>query len=135
MNRAFVDTGAWYALLDRNDPDHAEVVQAFQDYRGRLITSNFVFDEAVTLARYRLGWDVARKLGSQLREQRIARMERVTPKDEAAAWSIFDQYRDKRFSFTDCTSFALIQRLELPLSLAIDSDFRSFGLHCLPDLA
>jgi predicted nucleic acid-binding protein len=135
LNRAFVDTGAWYALLDRNDPDHAEVVQAFQDYRGRLITSNFVFDEAVTLARYRLGWDVARKLGSQLREQRIARMERVTPKDEAAAWSIFDQYRDKRFSFTDCTSFALIQRLELPLSLAIDSDFRSFGLHCLPDLA
>jgi predicted nucleic acid-binding protein len=121
--------------LDRNDPDHAEVVQAFQDYRGRLITSNFVFDEAVTLARYRLGWDVARKLGSQLREQRIARMERVTPKDEAAAWSIFDEYRDKRFSFTDCTSFALIQRLELPLSLAIDSDFRSFGLHCLPDLA
>jgi predicted nucleic acid-binding protein len=134
LNRAFVDTGAWYALLDRNDPDHAEVVQAFQDYRGRLITSNFVFDEAVTLARYRLGWDVARKLGSQLREQRIARMERVTPKDEAAAWSIFDQYRDKRFSFTDCTSFALIQRLELPLSLAIDSDFRSFGLRCLPNL-
>ena len=135
MNRAFVDTGAWYALLDRNDPDHAEVVQAFQAYRGRLVTSNFVFDEAVTLARYRLGWDVARKLGSQLREQRIARLERVTPKDEAAAWSIFDHYRDKRFSFTDCTSFALIQRLELPLSLAIDSDFRSFGLHCLPDLA
>jgi predicted nucleic acid-binding protein len=58
----------------------------------------------------------------------------VTPKDEAAAWSIFEQYRDKRFSFTDCTSFALIQRLALPLSLAIDSDFRSFGLHCLPDL-
>lgn len=134
MNRAFVDTGAWYALLDSNDPDHAEVVQAFQAYRGRLITSNFVFDEAVTLARYRLGWDVAQKLGSQLRAQRIARLERVTPKDEAAAWSIFDKYRDKRFSFTDCTSFALIQRLALPLSLAIDSDFRSFGLHCLPDL-
>lgn len=134
MNRAFVDTGAWYALLDSNDPDHAEVVQAFQAYRGRLITSNFVFDEAVTLARYRLGWDVAQKLGSQLREQRIARLERVTPKDEAAAWSIFDKYRDNRFSFTDCTSFALIQRLALPLSLAIDSDFRSFGLHCLPDL-
>lgn len=134
MKRAFVDTGAWYALLDKNDPDHVRVAETFRAYRGRLVTSNFVFDEAVTLARYRLGWDVARKLGSRLQEQRVARLERVTPKDEAAAWSIFEQYRDKRFSFTDCTSFVLIQRLALPVCLSIGSDFRSFGLQCLPSL-
>lgn len=134
MKRAFVDTGAWYSLLDKNDPDHVRVTDTFRAYRGRLVTSNFVFDEAVTLARYRLGWDVAQTLASQLREQRIARLERVTPKDEAAAWSIFERYRDKRFSFTDCTSFVLIQRLALPVCLAIDSDFRSFGLQCLPSL-
>lgn len=134
MNRAFVDTGAWYALLDKNDPDHARVAVTFRAYRGRLVTSNFVFDEAITLVRYRLGWDVAKRLGEQLREQRVARLERVTSKDEAAAWSIFEQYRDKRFSFTDCTSFVLVQRLKLPVCLAIDSDFRSFGLHCLPSL-
>jgi predicted nucleic acid-binding protein len=40
MKRAFVDTGAWYALLDKNDPDHAGVVDAFSAYRGRLLTSN-----------------------------------------------------------------------------------------------
>ena len=134
MKRAFVDTGAWYSLLDKNDPDHVRVTETFRAYRGRLVTSNFVFDEAVTLARYRLGWGVAQTFGSQLREQRIARLERVTPKDEAAAWSIFERYRDKRFSFTDCTSFVLIDRLALPVCLAIDSDFESFGLQCLPSL-
>ena len=134
MKRAFVDTGAWYSLLDKNDPDHVHVTETFRAYRGRLVTSNFVFDEAVTLARYRLGWGVAQTFGSQLREQRIARLERVTPKDEAAAWSIFERYRDKRFSFTDCTSFVLIDRLALPVCLAIDSDFRSFGLQCVPSL-
>jgi hypothetical protein len=134
LNRAFVDTGAWYALLDKNDPDHVRVAETFRAYRGRLVTSNFVFDEAVTLARYRLGWGVAEKLGSQLQGQRVARVERVTLKDEAAAWSIFEEYRDKRFSFTDCTSFVLVQRLALPVCLAIDSDFRSFGLPCLPSL-
>lgn len=134
MKRIFVDTGAWYALLDRNDPDHARVTETFREYRGRLLTSNFVFDEAVTLARYKLGYEVARELGHQLREQRVARLEQVTRKDEAAAWSIFERYDDKRFSFTDCTSFALVQRLGLALCLAIDSDFRSFGLHCLPVL-
>lgn len=134
MKRAFVDTGAWYALLDKNDPDHVRVAEAFRAYRGRLVTSNFVFDEAVTLARYRLGWVVAQKLGGQLKAQQVARLERVTVKDEAAAWSIFEQYRDKRFSFTDCTSFVLVERLALPVCLAIDADFRSFGLHCLPSL-
>jgi predicted nucleic acid-binding protein len=134
LKRAFVDTGAWYSLLDKNDPDHVRVTETFRAYRGRLVTTNFVFDEAVTLARYRLGWSVAQTFGSQLREQRIARLERVTPKDEIAAWSIFERYRDKRFSFTDCTSFVLIDRLALPVCLATDSDFRSFGLQCLPSL-
>jgi len=133
LKRAFVDTGAWYALLDKKDPDHPAIVEAFRDYCGRLITSNYVFDETVTLARYRLGWTVAHQLGRTLREQRVARLERVTAKDEAAAWSIFEQQHDKRYSFTDCTSFVLVQRLALPLCLAIDSDFRAFGLHCLPN--
>ncbi len=134
MKCAFVDTGAWSALLDKKDPDHTSVADAFRAYRGRLLTSNFVFDEAVTLARYRLGWDVADKLGNALREQRVARLERVTPQDEAAAWSIFEQYRDKRYSFTDCTSFVLVRRLALPVCLAVDPDFRSFGFNCLPSL-
>jgi len=135
MRRAFVDTGAWYALLDKNDPDHVGVVDAFSAWRGRLVTSNYVFDEAVTLARYKLGWDVARRLGTELREQRVARLERVTANDEAAAWTLFEQYRDKRYSFTDCTSFALVRRLALPVCLAVDADFRTFGLHCLPRLS
>lgn len=135
MKRAFVDTGAWYALLDKKDPDHARVADAFRAYRGQLVTSNFVFDEAVTLTRYRLGWAVARKIGNELRQQRVARLERVTPKDEAAAWTIFEQHQDKRYSFTDCTSFVLVQRLALPVCLAVDADFRSFGLHCLPPLS
>jgi predicted nucleic acid-binding protein len=45
LKRAFVDTGAWYALLDKNDPDHVPVAETSRAYRGRLITSDFVFDE------------------------------------------------------------------------------------------
>lgn len=136
MRRVFVDTGAWYALVDADDPDHGRVVPCFRAHRGRLITSNFVFDEAITLTRYRLGWPVASRLGAQLRAGQVALVERVTPIeiDEEAAWAIFSSYRDKSLSFTDCTSFALVKRLDIDLCLAIDSDFRSFGLHCIPGL-
>ena len=135
MTRIFVDTGAWYALVDAKDPHHDRVVESMREYRGRLITSNFVFDETLTLARYRLGWWVAHRLGERLRDRRLTRLERVSTKDEEAAWSIFSRYRDKSFSFTDCTSFALIRRMELPLCLTLDADFRTFGLHCIPEHA
>ena len=80
-----------------------------------------------------MGWRVARQFGRELRDGRVARVERVTLKDEEAAWSIFERYDDKCLSFTDCTSFVVVQRLDLPLCLVIDADFRAFGLHCLPD--
>ena len=129
----FVDTGAWYALTDRRDPDHAPVAAALHEHQSRLLTSNFVLDETLTLVRYRLGWTISQRLGEQLRTGALARLERVSPRDEEAAWTIFSTYSDKSFSFTDCTSFALCERLELPLCIAIDNDFRSFGLHCIPE--
>lgn len=135
MTRIFVDTGAWYALVDARDPHHDLVVESMREYRGHLITSNFIFAETLTLARYRLGWQVAHRLGERLRDLRLTRLERVSPKDEEAAWSIFSGYRDKSFSFTDCTSFALVRRMELPRCLTLDADFRTFGLHCIPEPA
>ena len=103
-----------------------------REHRDRLLTSNFVVDETLTLVRYRLGWAIAQQLGEQLRSGALARLERISPRDEDSAWTIFSTYSDQSFSFTDCTSFALCKRLELSTCIAIDNDLRSFGLHCLP---
>lgn len=65
--RVFVDTSAWYALIDRADPDHTAVTACLREYKGRLVTSNFIFDETVTLLRYRLGWSPAQRFGESLR--------------------------------------------------------------------
>lgn len=127
-----MDTSAWYALVDAADPDHEAVASVLRQRRGRLLTSNYVLDETLTLTRYRLGWRVAQRVGTQLRAGALARLERVSPRDEETAWSIFSTYSDKKFSFTDCTSFALCRRLRLSTCVALDSDFRAFGLRCLP---
>lgn len=133
MMRVFVDTGAWYAHVDGNDPDHRAVAACLKAHGGRLTTSNFVFDETVTLMRYRLGRREACAFGDALLAGGVAQLIRLRPADEAAAWEIFTRYRDKTFSFTDCTSFALIKRLGLAGAVAIDDDFRAFGIPCLPD--
>ena len=134
MKRVFVDTGAWYALIDAKDPDHSAVAACLGQHGGRLATSNFVFDETVTLLRYRLGHRSARACGEALLAGGIAPVFRVTPADEARAWEIFARYRDKGFSFTDCTSFALMKRLGIASAVALDEDFRAFGILCLPQI-
>lgn len=132
MKRLFVDTGAWYALADRNDPDHQRVAEFLKTQTLWLVTTNFVFDESVTLIRYRLGFTAAKTFGEQLLRASVANVLAVTRQDEAKAWEIFTRYRDKSFSFTDCTSFAMMQRLKLDSAVAIDADFRAFGMNCLP---
>ena len=127
-----MDTSGWYALIDSKDPGHQSVFDVLQEHRNQLVTSNYIFDETLTLARYRLGFKIALKFGEQMRSGALARIERVSPKDEQAAWKIFTQYSDKSFSFTDCTSFAFCERLKLRSCIALDADFLTFGLRCIP---
>lgn len=51
MKRALVDTSSWYAFLRADDPDHPAVRGSLERWKGRLVTTNFIFDELVTLVR------------------------------------------------------------------------------------
>jgi len=128
----FVDTRAWYALLDRRDPEHARVAATIQAYRGRLVASDYILDETVALVRYLLGWPLAHRLGAGLRSGELARPVRVAPADLDTAWQLFAERRDQRLSVTGCTSFAVMTRLKLDTAIALDQDFRAMGWTVLP---
>jgi hypothetical protein len=132
MKRAFVDTSAWYAYVRREDPDHAAVKTALEKWAGRLVTSNFVFDEVVTLTRARLGFSAASRVGQALRDPGVVDLVRTLPEDEDNAWLYFTRRKDKWFSFTDCVSFLVMRRLHLTTALALDEDFRQAGFHVEP---
>lgn len=132
MERLFVDTSAWFAYANRKDPDHAAVREVFRGFDGRISTSNFIFDETLSLCRYRLGHAAATKIGSALLDSDAVDLIRITPEDEQAAWALFCQRPDQRYSFTDCTSFALMRRLGINTVLALDDDFRIEGLQVVP---
>ena len=132
MKRVFVDTSAWYAYIRADDPDHKAVKISIEQWAGRLLTSNFVFDEVVTLVRGRLGVAKAERVGNTLRDSGAVDMVRVLPEDEEEAWKIFIQHRDKDYSFTDCVSFALMRRLGLETALSTDHHFQQAGFHREP---
>ena len=134
MKQILVDTGAWYAYLDRDDPDHHAVAEVLEQNLSYLLTTDFIADETVTLLRYRSGMPVAIKFGELLFTGKLARLEYISRGDQQKAWKLFQQYQDHCFSFTDCTSFVLMERLKIETAVVLDRDFRSYRLRCLPDI-
>jgi uncharacterized protein len=132
MKRMFVDTSALFAYADVKDPQHRAVRTAIHEFDGRLATSNFIFDETVTLVRCRIGNKAAVLVSDAILEDELTDLVRLTADDERAAWQLFKRRTDKLYSFTDCTSFVLMRRLGISEAIALDEDFRSEGFNLLP---
>ena len=127
MNRAFADTSALYSFVRADDPDHERVAGCFRKHENRLVTSNFIFDELLTLVKVRLGHRTAGRVGNTLREGEGMEIVRILPEDEDGAWAFFEKHRYKEYSYTDCTSFALMRRMGITLAIATDNHFQQAG--------
>lgn len=123
----FTDTGAWYAYIDKDDADHDAAINVVRNLNRPLITSNYIFDEIMTLTRMRLGFSTAAAFGEKLWNQEIATLVKISDRDESRAWEIFLKYKDKGFSFTDCTSFAIMERLSVSTAFAFDHHFSQYA--------
>jgi predicted nucleic acid-binding protein len=122
----FIDTSAFYALLDADDSHHSKAVGLFNQLarsRARLLTSNHVLFETYSLILSRLGQWMAQ---SWLRKLNM-RVERTAAEDEQRAVQIVLEFRDKGFSLVDASSFALMERLGLRRAIAFDPHFRQYG--------
>ena len=135
MRALFVDTAGWVACADSADPDHARSCAARDAAleAGQIfITTDFVVDETLTLVRFRLGLDAAEAWWQQIDRSSRLRWERVDSSRFEKARDLFFQYSDKDFSFTDCTSFAVMREMRLTRALTTDRHFRQMGFQVVP---
>ena len=126
----FIDTSAFLAIENREDSYHDSALE-FRDTciksRRMFVTSDYVLDESYTIIRLRAGHKIAVDFGEAIRSSRFMRIEHVTQEILEKAWKIFRTYGDHEFSFTDCTSFALMEQLNINTAFAFDSHFRQYG--------
>jgi len=128
--RIFVDTGAWIAIADRNDQYAKIASQFYTDFvlqKRNLITSDLVLVETFNLLSRTIGSKATFKFGNILKTIAILTIEPITPLDWEEGWRIFERYEDKGFSFTDCTSFAIMERMKITTAFAFDEHFRQYG--------
>ena len=132
MKKMFVDTSGWYGFMRKEDPSHAAIKKIIHEWAARLVTTNFVLDETLTLVRARAGHALAVHAGDTLRDPSLVELLRVFPEDEENAWSLFVKHKDQDFSYTDCTSFSVMHRLGLETVLSTDHHFQQAGFHREP---
>jgi predicted nucleic acid-binding protein len=127
MSGVFVDTGAWFARFVPSDPDHAAAKAWLDRNTQPLITTDYVVDELLTLFRVRGEYRRALEIGPQILQGEVSDLEWVTPLDVEQAWQVFSTDQDKGWSFTDCVSRVVMERLAIATALAFDEHFRQFG--------
>ena len=119
-----VDTGAWYALADRSDRHHGRARRFYLDEapKGRLITTDLIVAECWSLIAAHLGRPAAMTFWETLRIARIPILA-LDAVDLESAWHILRAFPDQSFSITDCTSFALMERIGVHEAFAFDQHF------------
>lgn len=123
----FVDTGAWFAQAVRVDINHVAAIRWFTANQEPLLTTDYVVDETLTLLRSRRQNPAALALGRQFFSGQLATIYYLTPADIRAAWQTFEQFADKEWSFTDCSSKVVMGQLGLAQAFAFDQHFQQFG--------
>ncbi|NMC06046.1 MAG: type II toxin-antitoxin system VapC family toxin [Candidatus Lokiarchaeota archaeon] len=127
-----LDTGFILAIKNRDDDNHDAsqnwMKRFLKNEYGTIYTSNFVFDEVVTLALVRLKRsDLAISLGKYLLESPRIHLVDVTRNQFQLAWELFQKHAENRLSFTDCSILVQVKDLGCQLLASFDEHFKGLA--------
>ena len=131
----FVDSSAWEALYDASDKYHPAAANALRNLtntKTTFYTSDYIFDETITLLLGRSSHQQASQCGDWLLSSARVRLIRIGVAQWYEAWQLFHQYDDKAFSFTDCTSFIVMRQFKLREAFTFDRHFEQMGFRLWP---
>lgn len=129
----FIDTGAFLARYIERDQYHdaaANHWRTLQIDRRRCFTSNFVLDETVTLLARRTTCEFAAERARNFFESTALSILRPDENDELTAMELFRKYADQSVSYTDCISFALMEKHKIKCAFSFDRHFHNCGFRC-----
>jgi uncharacterized protein len=128
-----VDTSALYAVLDRDDDNHAAargVWTRMLEADDRLLVTSYVIVETTALLQHRLGMDAIRVFcGDVLPALEVHWM---TEDDHRHAQNALLATDRRRLSLVDCSSFHVMRTRLVRTAFAFDPHFRRQGFEVLP---
>jgi predicted nucleic acid-binding protein len=120
---AFLDTGAIYALADRNDLDHPAVRAVYDDTSQHFVAHDLILVEAFSL----LTKQAALQTIGALRRSPRAEIVPLTSGLLQAGWTRCERFADKEWDWIDCVNFELMEQRGLREALTLDHHFAQAG--------
>ncbi len=132
--RVFGDTSFFFALVAKRDPAHRPAVLAYEKLLkagARVITTDYVVDETLTLTKARIDARTTLELLDRMERSESIDLEALTSERFLASKQYFRKHSDHGYSFTDCTSFIVMQELKIRAALTTDRHFKEAGFDVL----
>jgi uncharacterized protein len=129
----FIDTSAFYALLDRDDENHSKAKKAWPeivDAAETLVTSNYVLVETTALLQSRLGLEAVRGFQEDLVP--LLYVEFVTLDLHRLAVTALLSASRRALSLVDCATFEVMRSLGIKTAFTFDSHFKEQGFRLVP---
>jgi predicted nucleic acid-binding protein len=135
METFFADTSFFVAYYNSKDVSHDAARALAREFEARavlLVTTDYVFDEAMTVLLVRGNKSIAVQAGRAILDDPNIEILRVDEELFNQAWEVFQSFGDKSWSFTDCTSYVLMKKLNIEIGISFDGDFNQFGVRVIP---
>lgn len=129
-----IDTAGFLSLWDAADEHHRRAVQLQTELirKGRqFLTTDYIVDETVTLLLVRHSHAAAADFLATVMASEALQVQWIDSDRFRGAATLFARHNDKRWSFTDCVSFALMRELKLMDCFTTDHHFRQAGFNVL----
>jgi predicted nucleic acid-binding protein len=129
----FVDTSAFYAVMDADDEQHGAAKAAWVallEGRHRLHTTSYVLVETAALLQSRLGMECVRVFSADVLP--LLEVYWVDEGTHRSAHHALLVAARRDLSLVDCVSFEALRRLHLTEAFCFDSHFAEQGVHILP---
>ena len=124
----FADTSFWVALRIPRDGHHGEAVSLLHSVGDtHLVTSNHIRGETWTFLQKRAGHASAVACLEAIDASPRLDVVHITEGMEDVALAWLRRHDERRYSFVDATSFALMRSLKIKDALAFDADFSAAG--------
>jgi predicted nucleic acid-binding protein len=124
----FVDTSAFYALLDADDENHAGSARVWREIMESdeaVVTTNYVLVETFALVQSRLGLDAAREFQEDIVP--VLQVEFVTSEIHRLGIAALLAAARRNLSLVDCISFEVMRNSGIKSAFAFDNHFREYG--------
>lgn len=132
--KLFADSSFFIAYYNQTDQYHLQAVNLTRRLSreiNEVITTDYVYDESVSFlleSHTKFGYQRALRFTKNVLDSGKFTLIHIAETVFAEARKIFELYNeDKRWSFTDCTSFALMKDFAIKDVLTFDHHFAEMG--------